>query len=271
MPLNIHPTAIIDKQAKLADNVIIGPYCVVGPQVTLEDGVELMSHVCISGNTIVGLNTKIFPFAVIGYSPPDLKYKGENSRLVIGKNNIFREHVTIHTGTAVDRNETTIGDNCLLMANAHIAHDCIIGNNVIMANCAALGGHVIIEDYAIIGGLSAIQQRVKIGAHAIVGGMSGVDADLIPYGRAVGERAKLAGLNTIGLKRKNLSNVQINDINKAFKRIFVENYDVFDKRVADVAAEFSDNEFIMKIISFINTNNGKSLCKPLNSVLADVI
>ena len=262
---SIHPTAIIDKSAQIGENTTIGAYCVIGPQVVLHDNVEVMSHVCIDGATTIGENTRIFPFAVIGFAPPDLKYRGENSKLIIGKNNVLREHVTIHTGTAVDRNETVIGDNCLLMANVHIAHDCILGNNIIMANCAALGGHVTIDDFAIIGGLSAIQQRVRIGAYAIVGGMSGVDGDLIPYGRAIGERARLTGLNTIGLKRRNISNAQISNMNKAYKQIFLENYDVFDQRVKDVANEFSDDEYIMKIVSFVNNNSNKSLCKPSNS------
>ncbi len=259
----IHPTAIVDNAANIAADVKIGPYCVIGPNVTLAAGVEIMSHVCIEGKTTIGEGTKIFPFSVIGFNPPDLKYKGEDSRLVIGKNNVIREHVTMHTGTAVDRNETTIGDNCLFMANSHVAHDCIIGNNVIMANCAALGGHVVVEDFAIIGGLSAVQQRVRIGAYSIVGGMSGVDGDLIPFGRAVGDRARLAGLNTIGLKRNNIPNSRIIAMNEAFKKLFIEDYDVFEKRLSDVAAEFSDDEFIMRIVDFVSNEKAKTLCKPV--------
>jgi UDP-N-acetylglucosamine acyltransferase len=257
----IHPTAIVDKNAVIAENVKIGPYSVIGPNVQLASGVEIMSHVCVDGHTTIGENTKIYPFSVIGFPPPDLKYRGEDSRLIIGKNNVIREHVTMHTGTAVDRNQTDVGDNCLFMANSHVAHDCVIGNNVILANCAALGGHVIIEDYAIIGGLSAVQQRVRIGAHAIVGGMTGIDGDLIPFGRAVGERAHLAGLNTIGLKRKNTSNAQIMAMNKAFKKLFLENYDVFEKRMEDVLSEFGDDELIMRIINFIKDERATSLCK----------
>jgi UDP-N-acetylglucosamine acyltransferase len=259
----IHPTAIVDSAACLAPDVKVGPYSIIGPNVTLASKVEVMSHVCIEGHTSIGEGTQIFPFSVIGFPPPDLKYKGEDSRLVIGKNNVIREHVTIHTGTAVDRNETTIGDNCLFMASSHVAHDCIIGSNVIMANCAALGGHVIIEDFAIIGGLSAVQQRVRIGAYSIVGGMSGIDADLIPFGRAVGDRARLAGLNTIGLKRNNIPNSRIIAMNEAFDRLFLEDYDVFEKRVSDVAKEFSDDEFIMRIINFISDEQTKTLCKPV--------
>lgn len=266
----IHPTAIVDSAAQIASDVIIGAYSVIGPNVIIESGVEIMSHVCIEGHTTIGEGTKIFPFSVIGFPPPDLKYKGEDSRLVIGKNNVIREHVTIHTGTAVDRNETTIGDNCLFMANAHVAHDCVIGDNVIMANCAALGGHVIIEDYAIIGGLAAVQQRVRIGAYSIVGGMSGIDGDLIPFGRAVGDRARLAGLNTIGLKRKNIPNAQIMAMNKAFKMLFLDDSDVFEKRIKEVAEEFGDDEFIMRIVDFVKDEQTTNLCKAVMEDLPNV-
>ena len=259
---NIHPTAIVDKNAQIADDVSIGPFSVIGAKVVLKSGVQVMSHVCIEGDTIIGERTQIYPFCVIGFPPPDKKYQGEESKLVIGSDNVIREHVTIHTGTAVDRNETTIGDGCLLMANAHVAHDCIIGNNVIMANCAALAGHVVIEDNAILGGLSAVQQRVRIGANAILGGMTGLDSDLIPYGRAVGERASLEGINTIGLKRKSVDNAQILTINKAFKALFVDNGDVFETRLAKVAEEYKDNEMVMQIVDFIRSDMNKTLCKP---------
>lgn len=259
---NIHPTAIVAKEAQIADDVSIGPYSVIGPNVVLKSGVEIMSHVCIEGDTVIGERTKIFPFSIIGFPPPDKKYQGENSKLVIGKDNILREHVTIHTGTAVDRNETTIGDNCLLMANAHVAHDCVLGNNVIMANCAALAGHVVIEDGAILGGLSAVHQRVRVGANSIVGGMTGIDGDLIPFGRAVGERANLAGLNTIGLKRANIGNSQIISMNKAFKQLFLETDEVFEKRLAKVAEEYKDDEMVMQIVKFIKSDINKTLCKP---------
>ncbi len=262
MTIDIHPTAIIDKNAKLGKGVKVGAFSIIGANVVLGDNVEVMSHVLIEGNTTIGEGTKIFPFSVIGFPPPDLKYRGEDSRLVIGKNNVLREHVTIHTGTAVDRNETTLGDNNLLMANAHVAHDCVLGNNIIMANCAALGGHVVIEDFAIIGGLSAVHQRVRIGTHAIVGGMTGVDGDVIPFGRVVGERGYLAGLNTIGLKRKNIDNAEILAMNKAFKKLFLDDSDLFDNRVEKVENEYADNEMVKQIIGFIRTESVSPLCKP---------
>lgn len=258
---NIHPTAIIDSKAQVADDVQIGPYSIIGPNVKLEKGVKIWSHVCIEGHTTIGENTQIYPFCIIGFPPPDLKYQGEESRLVIGKNNIIREHVTIHVGTAADRMETTIGNNNLLMANAHIAHDCVIEDNVIMANCATLGGHVRICEGAIIGGLAAIHQRVKIGAYAIVGGMSGVVGDLIPYGSAAGERARLIGLNVIGLKRKQFSNEQIINMNKAYKMLFEDQTDVFETRMKEVETQFGSDPYIMQIIEFMRSDTGR-LCKP---------
>ncbi len=258
----IHPTAIVHKKAQIADNVRIGPYSIIGEGVKLSSGVEVMSHVCIEGETYIGENTKIFPFAIVGFPPPDLKYRGEKSRLVIGSNCVLREHVNIHTGTAVDKNQTTIGDNCLLMANVHIAHDCVIGNNVIMANNATLGGHVIVGEFAIIGGLAAILQRVRIGDFAIIGGMSGVVGDVIPFGKVAGDRARLCGLNIIGLKRRNLSSEKIVTLNKAYKKIFKDNYELFEKRVDDVAKEHSNDENIMRIIDFVKQESTMPLCKP---------
>jgi UDP-N-acetylglucosamine acyltransferase len=259
--VNVHPTAIVDPNAKIGKEVKIGAYSIIGANVELEDRVNIMSHVCIDGHTKIGEDTTIYPFSVIGYAPPDLKYKGEESRLVIGKNCTLREHVTIHTGTADDRMETTIGDNCLLMANAHVAHDCVLGNNVIMANCAALGGHVEVGDFAIIGGLAAVHQKVKIGAYSIIGGMSGVVGDVIPFGNVSGERASLIGLNVIGLKRRNIENKQIIDMNKAYDDIFLKGSDLFANRLAEVENVYKDDEYIMKIVDFIKSS-GNRLCKP---------
>ncbi len=260
----IHPTAIIDPNAEIHETAEVGPYCVVGPKVRLHANVKLYSHVCVDGNTVIGEGTQIFPFCVIGYTPPDLKYKGEDARLVVGKNNIFREHVTIHIGTEADRMETTIGDNVLLMANAHVAHDCIVEDGVIMANCAALGGHVHVEKGAIIGGLAAIQQYVKIGANAIVGGMSGIDADVIPYGSAAGKRADLIGINIIGLKRKGVDNATILALSKAYKEMFEETTEVLEVRLERAREVYKDNEYVIEIIDFIK-NRGKKLCLPSNS------
>ena len=192
----IHPTAIISSPENIGDDVRIGPYCTIGPDVILDNCVQLHSHVVIDGHTSVGYKSTIYPFASIGFPPQDLKYKGEKSKLIIGERNEIREHVTINPGTEGGLMETRIGDNCLFMIGSHIAHDCVVGNHVILANNATLGGHVEVGDYAIIGGLSGVHQFVRIGAHAMVGGMSGVEQDLIPYGSAMGERARLRGLKS---------------------------------------------------------------------------
>ena len=191
----IHPTAIVEKGAELADGVAVGPYCVIGPHVALAEGVKLQSHVVVSGITSIGPNTHVYPFASIGTQPQDLKYKGEPSKLVIGANNIVREHVTMNPGTEGGGMLTEVGNNCLFMMSSHVAHDCHIANHVIMANHATLGGHVSIGEWAILGGLSAVHQFVRIGQHAMVGGMSGVEQDVIPYGSVMGNRARLAGLD----------------------------------------------------------------------------
>ena len=208
--VDVHPTAVVSSQANIGNDVRIGPYCVIGPESVIGDGVFLHSHVVIDGQTVVGEGTNIYPFASIGLPPQDLKYKGEDSSLIIGARNQIREHVTMNPGTEGGGMKTIIGDDCLFMIGSHVAHDCIIGNHVILANNATLGGHVQVGDFAIIGGLSGIHQFVRIGAHAMVGGMSGVEQDLIPYGSAMGERAKLRGLNLIGLQRRDFSREDIN-------------------------------------------------------------
>lgn len=258
----IHKTAIVSKNAKVADNVYIGPYCIIGDNVTLEKGVHLVSHICIEGLTHIGENTKIYPFASIGFEPQDKKYHGENSRLVIGKNNKIREYVTIHPGTAGDKMETKVGDDCLIMINTHIAHDCVIGNNVILANNATLAGHVEVGDYAIIGGLTAIHQFVRIGPHAIIGGMSGVAADVIPYGNVFGERASLAGLNIVGLKRRQFSNDEIHDLRKSYSILFQEDRDTFEQRLKEVEREFSNNQTVMELVKFLQQDSNRAICLP---------
>lgn len=257
----IHQTAIVHPGAKLHESVEVGPYSIIGEKVCLGANVKVYSHVCIDGNTVIGEGTQIFPFSVIGFIPPDLKYQGEDARLVVGKNNVFREHVTIHIGTAADRMETTIGDNVLLMANAHVAHDCVLEDGVIMANCAALGGHVHVEKGAIIGGLAAIQQRVRIGAYAIIGGMSGIDGDIIPYGSASGERANLTGINIIGLKRKGIENELVLGLSKAYKEIFEVDSNVMEERIEKAKAHYANNPYVMEVVDFIQ-NKGKKLCLP---------
>jgi UDP-N-acetylglucosamine acyltransferase len=259
---HIHPTAIIEKGATIADNVSIGAFCVVGKDVTLDAGVTLHSHVSIGGITHIGENTQIFPFASIGYAPQDLKFKGEKSTLVIGKNNVIREHVTMNPGTQSGGMITKIGDNGLFMVGSHIAHDCIVGNNVIMANNATLGGHVFVDDFAIIGGLAAVHQFVRIGKHAIVGGMSGVENDVIPYGSVIGERAGLAGLNLIGLKRRNFDRETIHALRNAYKMLFEADNGTLFERSTRVQEAFSTVAPVQEIIEFMEDKGSRSLCTP---------
>jgi UDP-N-acetylglucosamine acyltransferase len=194
---NIHPTAVIDSGASIGKGVSIGPYCVVGPNVQLDDSVTLKAHVVVDGRTIVGAGTTIYPFASIGSEPQDLKYRGEPSVLIIGGNNTIREHVTMNPGTAEGGLRTVIGNNCLFMVGTHVAHDCVIGDHVVMANNATLGGHVRVGDRVVVGGLAAVHQFIRIGAYAVIGGTSGVESDVIPFGRVKGDRAYLAGLNLV--------------------------------------------------------------------------
>lgn len=258
---NIHPTAIVENSARLGQEVIIGPYCVVGPDVELGDRVTLVSHVVVAGRTKVGAGTRIYPFASIGHPPQDLKYKGEPSQLVIGSNNVIREHVTMNPGTEGGGLVTRVGNNCLFMVGAHVAHDCIIGDNVIMANNATLGGHVQVGDFAILGGLSAVHQFVRIGRHAMIGGMSGVENDIIPYGSAMGDRAHLSGLNIVGLKRRGFSRDDIHVLRTAYRLLFAQE-GTMAERVDDVESIYRDNEGVMDIVQFVRGSSQRAVCQP---------
>ena len=257
----IHPTAIVEDGAKIGDGVVIGPYCVVGPEVHLHNGVELLSHVVVGGRTEIGANSKIFPFASIGLQPQDLKYHGEASRLEIGSNNIIREHVTMNPGTEGGGMVTKIGDDCLFMVGAHVAHDCHIKDHVILVNNATLGGHVTIDEWAIIGGLSAVHQFVRIGRHAMVGGMSGIENDIIPYGSVIGNRARLQGLNVVGLKRRNFDRETIHALRSAYRLMFAAE-GTMAERLEDVAEMMRDIEPVMEIVDFIRADSSRSICQP---------
>ncbi|MFP4312972.1 MAG: acyl-ACP--UDP-N-acetylglucosamine O-acyltransferase [Alphaproteobacteria bacterium] len=257
----IHPTAIISDKASIAENVKIGPFCVIGDDVVLGDNCELAAHVVIDGDTHIGEGTKIYSFASIGSPPQDLKHAGEKTQLRIGKNNKIREHVTMNTGTKDGGGLTKVGDNCLFMVGAHVAHDCIIGNNVILANNATLGGHVEVNDFVIIGGMSAVHQFIRIGAYAIIGGFSGVESDVIPYGRVKGERAHLAGLNLIGLERQGFDKSEIKNLQKAYNQLF-SGEQTLDNRIEAVEKEFAGDEAVAKIIAFAKTKTKFSLCQP---------
>ena len=255
----IHATAVIEPGAEIAASARIGPYCHVGPKVELGENVELVSHVVVAGRTRVGEGTRIFPFASIGHQPQDLKYQGEESTLVIGKRNLIREHVTMNPGTAGGGMLTRVGDDCLFMASAHVAHDCILGNNVIMANNATLGGHIAIGDHAIIGGLSAVHQFVRIGQHAMIGGVTGVERDVIPYGSVLGNRARLVGLNIIGLQRRGFSREDLQALRTAYQMLFGEDTGTLAERAAEVATRFPEVKPVRDIIDFVRADSSRGL------------
>jgi len=257
----IHSSSVISKKAKIGNNVKIGPFCVIGDNVLLEDGVDLISNVHIEGNTKIGKKTKIFPFACIGTSPQDLKYKNEPNSLLIGERNTIREYVTINPGTRGGGGQTTIGNDCLLMISSHIAHDCKVGNNVIIANNVPLGGHVTIEDSVVIGGNSAVQQYTRIGRLAMIGGMTGVLKDVIPFGLSIGNRNHLQGLNLIGLRRKNYENKKIMELNKAYDEIFSSKN--FHENLSKINGEFEDNELVRKVVNFIAKDKKRAICTPM--------
>lgn len=259
----IHPTAIVEDGAIIGDGSYIGPYCCIGKDVTLGKNVRLESHVVISGNTKIGDGSIVYPFASLGQKPQDLKYKGEDSRLEIGQNTTIREYVTANIGTEVGGMITKIGDNCLIMAYCHIAHDCIVGNNVILVNGVNLSGHVIVGDNAIIGGMSAVKQFIRIGQHAMIGGFTGVDRDIIPYGITRSDRiTTIKGLNIIGLKRRGFGIDEIKTMLNAYQEIF-ENEDEsiqFTQNLENVREKYVENNHIAEIIDFIKAKSKNPIC-----------
>lgn len=257
----IHPTAIIEDGAELGADVEVGPYSIVGAEVSLGDGVRLHSHVVVGGRTKVGPGTEIFPFASIGLAPQDLKYAGEKSTLTIGARCRIREHVTMNPGTEGGGMVTTVGNDCLFMMGAHVAHDCIVGNNVILANNATLAGHVQVGDFAIIGGLSAVHQFVRIGAHAMIGGMSGIEQDLIPFGSAMGERARLRGLNLVGLQRRDYPRNKIHNLRTAYRLLFAQE-GTMQERVDDVVALYPEDELVMEVVNFVRQETSRAILQP---------
>jgi len=260
---SVHPSAIVEDGAQLSDGVKIGPFCHVGPEVVLGPGVELVSHAVIAGRSIIGDETRIFPFASIGHQPQDLKYRGEESRLVIGKRCQIRENVTVNPGTAGGTMETRIGDDCLLMNAAHVAHDCEIGNNVVIAAYVGIAGHCKIGDYVAFGGMCGVHQFVRIGAHAFVGAHSMIDADVIPYGMAVGNRARLAGLNLVGLKRRKFDRDAIHTLRAAYRMIF-SSEGTLQERVEDAATMFRDEPLVQDVVRFITGASDRPICLPVN-------
>ena len=257
----IHNTSIISNKAKISNSANIGPYSVIGENVEIGDNVEILSHVNISGNTKIGDGTKIFPFASIGTDPQDLKFRGETNSLIIGKNNTIREYVTINPGTESGGKLTSIGNNCLLMISSHVAHDCKIGNNVVIANNVPLGGHVTIEDSVIIGGNSAVQQFTRIGRLAMIGGMTGVLNDVIPFGLSFGNRNYLKGLNIIGLRRNKYENKTILELSEAYKKIFSS--ENLHENLNKINGEYKNNKLVNEITNFISKDKKRPICTPL--------
>ena len=258
----IHKTAIIDPKAKVSSNVKIGPYTVIGPNVEINEKTIIHSHVSISGQTKIGKENKIYPFASIGNDPQDLKYNNEDTKLSIGDKNTIREYVTINPGTIGGGGETKVGNNCLFMISSHIAHDCLVGDNVIIANNVPLGGHAIIEDNVVIGGNSAVQQFTRIGKMAMIGGMTGVLHDVIPYGLSTGNRNSLQGLNLIGLRRAKFENKDILELSDAYKKIFATKN--INENISKLNGSFQENPLVKNVIDFITKDKKRSICTPFS-------
>lgn len=257
---NIHATAIIEDGAKIANSAKIGPYCTIGKDAVIGENVELISHVSVLGKTTVGEGTKVFPFATLGGGAQHLKHMDDDTAtLTIGKNNVIREHVTMHLGTPIGDGSTKVGDNCLFMVNTHVAHDCVVGNNVVMTNNAVIGGHVHVDDFVILGGNSAVHQWCRIGTRAMVGGMTGVEKDVIPYGLVMGDRAKLCGLNLVGLKRGGYSKEEINDLRKAYRLLFA-NEGTLAERIEDAKKIYGGHVIVKEIIEFIQGDSHRNIC-----------
>lgn len=256
----IHKTAIINSKAKISTNVEIGPYATIGPNVEIGENTLIQSHVNITGNTTIGKGNKFYSFASIGSDPQDLKYKGEETTLIISDNNTIREHVTINTGTVQGGGVTKIGNNNLIMIGAHIAHDCIIGNNIVMANNTAIAGHAEIEDFVILGAKCGVQQFTRIGKRAMIGGMTGVLRDVIPYGLSTGNRNYLNGINVVGLRRDKVSNKDILGLTDAYKEIFKT--EVLSENLKSLNGKYTDNPLVKDVLDFINKDKKRPICTP---------
>jgi UDP-N-acetylglucosamine acyltransferase len=248
MTSQVHPNSFLSKEVKLGSNVIIGPFCNLDGNIEIDDNTELTSHISVSGNTKIGKNNKFYPFSHIGCDPQDLKFKGENSNLIIGDSNIFRENITISKGTLDGGMLTQIGSNNLLMTGVHVAHDCKIGNKNILVNQVTLGGHINIMNNVVIGGLSAIIQFVTIGSHAMIGGMSGIDKNVLPFSLVIGNRAKLRGLNLVGIRRNNFTKGEIDRIKEVHRYISTNDFELDHKIKID--------EFFIEYNSLTNEKLG---------------
>lgn len=257
----IHPTAIVDPDAEIGAGCQIGPYCLIGGQVRLGAGVELKSHVVIEGDTTIGAETVVWPFASLGHQPQDLKFGGEASQLVIGARNMIRESVTMNPGTEGGGLVTRVGDDNLFMVNVHVGHDCQVGNHVVIANNVSLAGHVQVDDHVVIGGHSGIHQFVRIGRGAMVGVLSAVLSDVIPYGTVTGDAATLAGLNLVGLKRRSTDKAEMNALRSAYKELFAGGGTLKD-RAREMKATNAGNALVTDVVDFVLSDSDRSFCKP---------
>ena len=256
-----HPTAIIHKGSEIGENVTVGEYSIIGPNVKIGKNSKIHSHVLIDGHTTIGTNNEIYSFSVIGSNPQHLKYEGEMTKLIIGNNNIFREHVTVHPGTNLGTKKTIIGNNGFFMVGSHVAHDCLVGNNVVFVNNAVIGGHVEISDYVYLGGQSAVHQYCRIGKHAIIGAGTTIDGDVIPFTSVIGSRGYLSGLNLVGLKRRLFKKEEIKTLRNVYRLLFAPE-GTFNERLTEVKATYKDNELVKEILVFLNENLNRPLVHP---------
>jgi UDP-N-acetylglucosamine acyltransferase len=256
----IHPTSVVARGAEIGAGVRIGPFCVLGADVVVEDGAELVSHVVLDGHARIGPDAVLYPFCTVGLPPQDLKYKGEPTRCEIGARTQVREHCTIHRGTVTGPGITRVGSDCLLMAVVHVAHDCTLGDGVIVANNVVMGGHVTIGDHAVIGGAAALHQFVRIGRAAMIGGVSGVEGDVIPFGSVIGNRARLTGLNVIGLKRRGFDKTQIQRLRAAFRSLFRQK-GVFAARLDETRERFGGDPLVSEVLAFIDAPSHRGLIR----------
>lgn len=258
--VSIHPTALIAPGAELGCGVEIGPFCTIGPDVVLEDDVRLVSHVVVDGHTRIGAGSILYPFSTVGLPPQDLKYNDEPTRCEIGARTQIREHCTIHRGTVTGTGTTRVGSDCMLMAVVHVAHDCTIGDGVIIANNVVMGGHVSIAERAVIGGASALHQFVRIGRGAMVGGASGVEGDVIPFGSVLGNRARLTGLNVVGLKRRGYDRDRLRLLRAAFRTLFA-GPGVFSERLSETRRRYGDDHLVGEILAFVEAPSRRGLIR----------
>jgi UDP-N-acetylglucosamine acyltransferase len=256
----IHPTAIVSREAVIGAGVRIGPFCTVGPDAVIDDGAQLISHVVVDGHAVIGANAVIYPFCTVGLPPQDLKYRGEPTSCVIGPRTQLREHCTVHRGSAHGRGITEVGADCMLMAVTHVAHDCSVGNNVIIANNVVMGGHVQIADNAVIGGAAALHQFVRIGRAAMVGGVSGVEGDVPPFTTVLGNRARVAGLNVIGLRRRGYDRQQIHRLRIAFRTLY-HGDGVFAERLAQTQERFGNDPLVAEFLAFVEAPGPRGLIR----------